>query len=208
LKRLGADLSCLGARGRGGSGPFCQQPSSESRLLSASRSRAGESTHEAQQLGCTDFTKWGYYLNQIRDAKKLERQVQQMEEATRPERERGNSRGSNAGRNVSSHLFVKRPPPAAAGCCFLKGLFSLPAPLSSPAEQEQGLEADFQCCRQIPSFGITITWWWWSIQQPFLLHIQLLREPGKSPPCTSHPRALCWRGTNCEQLEIVPASSL
>lgn len=123
-------------------------------LLSESGSGAGESTHEAQRLVCTDFTEWGYYLNQIRDVKKPERQVQQMEEATRPERERDNSRGSNAGRNISSNLFVKHPPPAAAGCCFPKGLSSLPAPSSSPAKQEQGSEADFQSCGQIPSLGI------------------------------------------------------
>lgn len=38
--------------------------------------------------------------------------------------------------------------------CFLQGLPSPPAPSSSPAAQEQGLAADFQYCRQIPSFGI------------------------------------------------------
>lgn len=103
--------------------PFPLQLSSESRLLSESKSGAGESTHEAQRLACTDFTEWGYYLNQIRDAKKPERQVQQTEEATRPEWERDNSGGSKAGRNVSSSLFVKHPPPAAAGGCFPKGLF-------------------------------------------------------------------------------------
>lgn len=154
MKSLGADLTCLSTCGRGGSVPFHQQPSSESRLLSESGSGAGESTPEAQRLVCADFTKWCYYLNQIRDAKKPERQVQQMMEATRPERERDNSRGSNVRRNVSSNFFVKHPPPATAGCCFLKGLSSLPAPSGSPAEQEQGSEADFQCCRQIPSFGI------------------------------------------------------
>lgn len=154
MKRLRANLTRLSTHGRGGSGPFHQQPSSESRLLSESRSGAGESTHEAQRLVCTDFTEWGYYLNQIRDAKKPEQQVQQKEEATRPEREHDNSRGSNEGRNISSNLFVKHRPPAAAGCCFPKGLSSSPAPSSSPAEQEQGSEADFQCCRQIPSFEI------------------------------------------------------
>lgn len=102
MQRLGAKLTCLGTRGRGGSGLFHQQPSSEARLLSQSGSGAGESTREAQRLVCTDFTKWGYYLNQIRDAKKLERQVQQEMEASRLEQERDNSRGSNAGRNVPS----------------------------------------------------------------------------------------------------------
>lgn len=108
--------SCLVTRGRGGSVPSHQQPSSASRLLSASGSGAGKSTHAAQPLACANFPEWGCYLNQIREARKPQRQVQRAEEATRLEREGDNGGGSDILRRLSPNCFVKHPPPATAGC--------------------------------------------------------------------------------------------
>lgn len=163
--------------------------SSESRLLSQSRSGAGESTREAQRLVRTGFTKWGYYLNQIRDAKKLEWRVQQDMEATRLEQERDNSRGSSAGGAFLQSL-CKASSPSHGWMLFSTGTL-----WSSPAEQEQGSEADFQCCMQIPSFGIH--------------HHTLAVEHSASPrstPCTAQTEqleilpafiSLIWRGDHC-----------